>query len=89
VDAIKNPQVSRNNDRLGVDRWTLRNNLAISLVIAYDMDRNWALQDVQLAVDKVDRLLFSYFRNEILMIGQEATYWSLTSKTFEGGCPSI
>jgi hypothetical protein len=89
VDAIKNPRLSRNKDRLGVDRWTSRNNLAISLVIAYDMDRNWALQDVQLAFDKVDGLPFSYFRNEILMIGQEATYWSLTRKTFEEGCPSI
>jgi len=33
------------------------------LVIAYYMDRNWALREVQLELDEVDRLFFSHFES--------------------------
>jgi len=32
-------------------------------VIAYYMDRNWALQEVQLSFDEVDSLLISCFQS--------------------------
>jgi len=53
-------------------------------VIAYYMDRNWALSDVQHAFDVVDRLLFSPFESELRLIGQGPTYWGMASHTFEG-----
>jgi len=60
------------------------NILAITSVIAYYMDRNWALREVQLAFDEVDRLLCSSFESKLRMIGQGPTYWSKASRTFEG-----
>jgi len=39
------------------------NKLAIMLVIAYNMDRYWALGEVQLAFDEGDRLFFSGFES--------------------------
>jgi len=38
------------------------NKLAITSVIAYYMDQNCSLWDVQLVFDKVDSLFFSYFK---------------------------
>jgi len=32
-------------------------------VIAYDMDRNWAMQEVQLALDELNTLFVFYFNN--------------------------
>jgi hypothetical protein len=45
VDAIKKQLSSRNKVSLALDRWTLTKNLAIRLVIVYDMDQNWALRE--------------------------------------------
>jgi len=39
------------------------NKLARMSVIAYYMDRSWALREVQLAFDEVDRLFFSCFES--------------------------
>ena len=39
----------------------MTNKLAITTVIAYCMDRNWALLEVQLALHEDDRLLDSRF----------------------------
>jgi len=32
-------------------------------VIAYDMDRNWAMREVQLALDELNTLFVFYFNN--------------------------
>jgi len=48
------------------------------------MDHNWALREVQLAFDDVDRLFGSRFESQLMMIGQGPTYWSKVSRTFEG-----
>jgi hypothetical protein len=59
VDAIKKQLPIRNKVSLALDRWTSMNKIAITSVIAYYMDRNWALREVQLAFDEVDRLFGS------------------------------
>ena len=47
------------------------------------MDGNWALHEVQLTFDDVDRLFFSSFESKLRMIGQGPTYWSKVGDTFE------
>ena len=59
VDAIKKQLPLRNKVSLALDGWTSTNKLAITSVIAYYMDRNWALREVQLAFDEVNRLFRS------------------------------
>jgi len=61
VDAIKKQLLSRNKCSLPLDRWTSMNKLAITLVIASYMERNWALRETQLAFDEVDSQFFSLF----------------------------
>jgi len=61
VDGIKKQLPSRDKVGLALDWLTSLNKLAITSVIAYYMDRNWALRGVQLAFDEVDRLFFSPF----------------------------
>jgi len=61
VDAIKKQLPVRNKVSLALDGWKSTNKLAITSVIAYNMDRNWALREVQLAFDEVDRLFYSRF----------------------------
>jgi len=56
VDAIKKQWPLRNKVSFAFDRWTTTNKLAITSVIADYMDQNWALREVQLAFDEVDRL---------------------------------
>jgi hypothetical protein len=56
VDAIMKLLAIRNKVSLTLDRWTSTYKLAITSVIAYNMDRNWALHEVQLTFDKIDRL---------------------------------
>jgi len=63
VDAIKKQLPSRNKVSLALDGWTSKNKLAITSVIAYYMDRNWALREVQLAFDEVNLLFFSSFES--------------------------
>jgi len=63
VDAIKKQLPSRNIVSLALDGWTSTNKLAIMSVIAYYMNRNWALCEVQLAFIEVDRLFYSRFEN--------------------------
>jgi hypothetical protein len=50
VDESKKPLPSRKKVSLTIDGWTSTNKLAIPSVIAHYMDRNWALQEVQLAI---------------------------------------
>jgi len=63
VIAIKKQLPIRNKVSLALDGWTSTNKLAITSVIAYYMDRNWALCEVQLAFDEVDRLFGSHFKS--------------------------
>jgi len=84
VDAIKKQLPIQNKVSLALDRWTSTNKLDITSVIAYYMDRNWALHEVQLAFDEVDRLFCFCFESKSSMIGQGPTYWSKASRTFEG-----
>jgi len=69
VDAIKKQLLSRDEVSLALDGWTSTNKLAITSVIAYFMDPNWALREVQLAFDEVDRLFFSSLESKSRMIG--------------------
>ena len=63
VDAIDKQLPLRNKVSLALDRWTSTNKLAITLVIAYYMDRNWALREVQLAFDEIDHLFCARFES--------------------------
>jgi hypothetical protein len=63
VDAIKKQLPSRNKVSLALNGWTSTKKLAITSVIAYYMDLNWALREVQLAVDEVNLLFFSPFES--------------------------
>jgi hypothetical protein len=83
VDAIKKQLPSTNKVSLALDGWTSTNKLAITSVIAYYMDRNWAVQEVQLAFDEVDSPIFSYFESSLRITGQGSAYGSTSSRTFE------
>jgi len=63
VDAIKKQLPPRNKVSLALDGWTSMNKLATTSVIAYYMDWKWALSEVQLVLDEVDRLFCSRFEN--------------------------
>jgi len=54
VDLITKQLLSRKKVSLALDGWTSTNKLAITLVIADSMSRNWALRDVQLVFDQGD-----------------------------------
>jgi len=59
VDAIKKQLPLQNKVSLSLDGWTSTNKQAITSVNAHYMDRNWALLEVQLALDEVDGLFGS------------------------------
>ena len=63
VDAITKQLLIQNKLSSALDGWTSRYKLAITSVIAYYMDRNWALREFQLAFDEVDRLFCSRFES--------------------------
>jgi len=63
LDAIKKQLLSQNKVSLALDGWRSMNKLALTSVIAYYMDRNWALCEVQLAFNEVDRLFYSHFES--------------------------
>jgi hypothetical protein len=83
VDAIKKQLPSTNKVSLALDGWTSTNKLAIMSVIAYYMDRNWALREVQLAFNEVDSPIFSYVESSLSITGQGSAYRSTSSQTFE------
>jgi len=89
LDAIKEQLQSRNNVSLALDRWTSTDKLAITSVFAYFIDRNWALQVVQLTFDEVGSLFYSYVTSYSRMIGQGSTYWRKASQTIEGSSSSF
>jgi len=63
VDAIKKQLPSQNKVSLPLEGWTSTNIPAIMSVIAYSMDRTWALHEVQLSFDELDLLFFSHFES--------------------------
>jgi len=63
VDAIEKQLPTRNKVSLALDRWTSTNKLARTSVIAYYMDHNWPMWEVQLAFDEVSSLFFFYFNS--------------------------
>ena len=89
MDAIMKQLPSRNIVSLALDGWTSPSKLSPTSVIAYHVDHNWALHEVQLAIDDVDPLFISRFESKSIMIGQGPTYWSKPSDTFEGGARSF
>jgi len=84
VDSIKKQLPSWRKDSLALHGWTLTNKLPITLGIAYCMDRNWALREVQLDIDEVDCVFFTTTKSEIRMIGQGPIYCSKACCKFEG-----
>jgi hypothetical protein len=58
-DAIKKQLPKRNKVSLALEGWTSTNHLDITSFTAYHMDRNWALHEVELAFNEVDRLFRS------------------------------
>jgi len=64
VDAIKRQLQVRNTVSWALDGWTLGNKLAIKSVIACNIDRNWALPEVQIAFDEVVCLFYSYIKDD-------------------------
>jgi len=63
VDAIEKQLPIRNKVSLALDGWTSTNKLAITSVLGYYKDRNWALREVQLIFDEVDRLFGFHFES--------------------------
>jgi len=60
VDGIKKQLPSGNKVSFVLDRWTSANKPAITSVIVYYIDWNWALHEVQLAFDEVDHLSYPF-----------------------------
>jgi hypothetical protein len=83
VDAIEKQLPSTNKGSLALDGWTSTNKLGITSVIAYCMDRNCTLREVQLAFDTADGPIFSYFESSLRITGQCSAYESPSSRTLE------
>jgi hypothetical protein len=67
-----------------LDRWISTIKPTVEWVIAYCMDPNWALREVQLASNEIDRMFCSTFESQLRMISQGPTYWSNGSRAYEG-----
>jgi hypothetical protein len=63
VDAIRTQLQSRNKFSSAFNGRTSTNKLAIMSVITYHMNPNGTLCEVELALDDVDRLIFSDFES--------------------------
>jgi len=61
VDAIKKQLLSQNNVSVALDGWTSQNNLTVTSVIAYYIDRDWILSEVQPTFNEVDQLFCCRF----------------------------
>jgi len=73
MDAITKQLPSQNEVSFSLDGWKPTNKLAIMSVIAYYMNRDWALHEVQLAFDEVACLFLSRFPSQLRMIGEGST----------------
>jgi hypothetical protein len=72
VGAIEKQWPLQNKVSLALDGGTSTNKLAITSAIAYYMDRNWALGEIQLTFDEIDHLFCSRFNSKLRMIGERA-----------------
>jgi len=63
VDTIKKQLPAWNEVSLALNGSTSTNKLAIASLIAYYMDRNWALREIPHAFDEVDGRFFSHFES--------------------------
>ena len=63
VGPIRKQLPSQNTVSSALDGWTPPNTLAITSVIAYYMDWNWALLEVHHAFHEIDHLFFSDFKS--------------------------
>jgi len=61
LDAIQKQLPSHDQVSFALIGWSSLIKSAITLLIAYNMDWNWALREVQLAIDEVDCLFLSRF----------------------------
>jgi hypothetical protein len=59
------------------------NKLAVMSVTAYYIVQNWALRELQLALDEVDSSFFSNIESALRITGQGSSYWSMASRAFE------
>jgi len=84
VDAINKQWPSQNIGSVALDGWTSMNELAITLVIAYCIERHWALREVTLAFNEIDRPFISTFEILLQIIGRGPIHWSKASRTFVG-----
>jgi hypothetical protein len=83
VDVIKKQLPRQNKISLTLDGWTSTKTRAMMSVIAYCMNRNWVLSEVQLTFDEVECLFGSCFDSELRMSRQGATYWSKINYKFK------
>jgi hypothetical protein len=63
MDAMLKQSPSRNEVGSPLDAWTSTDKLAIMSVIAYYLDQNWALGELQLAFEEDDCLIYSCFES--------------------------
>ena len=85
IEAIINELPESNKVSLALDGWTSTTKLAITSVIAYYIDRNWNLKEVQLAFDEVCTPPISrgHTMKTNNLEGERKAYWRTTSRPFE------
>jgi hypothetical protein len=83
ADAMMKQLPSRNTGSFALDWWTSTNKLVVMLVIAYWIDQNWALGEIQLAFDKIDCQFFSTLARWLRFTWQGPTCWNNVSHTLE------
>jgi hypothetical protein len=75
--------------RTPVTGWTSTNTLALTSVIAYHINHNWALHEILRAFNEVDSPFFGSFDITLQFTGQGSTPWSTASRTFAGSYSSF
>jgi hypothetical protein len=65
VESIKQQLPSRYKVSSALDRRISTNKLALTLLIAYYVDQNWAVLEVQVACDKVECPVLSNFDSSL------------------------
>jgi hypothetical protein len=79
MEVIKKQLPSQNTVSLALDDEKSTNKLIITSVVSYYMVGNWALGDVILSVDEVDRLFFPAFKRYLNMMCQGRIHCSKAS----------
>jgi len=63
MNAMKTQLPSQKKVSLALVGWTSMNRLAVISLIAYYLNQNWALREVQFAFDEVNRQFFCAFES--------------------------